>query len=65
LQNYSFSFNNKRFSFTNADTVSLRTPKKRAIALFLYVAKTLEKQIDRLVYGLYGLTEEEIAFIEK
>ncbi|MDR3327657.1 MAG: hypothetical protein LBT04_05970 [Prevotellaceae bacterium] len=25
--------------------------------------KALEKQIDRLVYGLYGLTEEEIAVI--
>jgi hypothetical protein len=25
----------------------------------------LEKEIDRLVYGLYGLTEEEIEVIEK
>jgi len=26
--------------------------------------RDLEKQIDRLVYKLYGLTEEEIAIVE-
>ena len=29
------------------------------------ITRTLEKQIDQLVYALYGLTAAEIAIIEK
>jgi type I restriction-modification system DNA methylase subunit len=38
--------------------------KKKAVALQTQVANT-EKEIDQMVYELYGLTEEEIEIVEK
>ena len=39
------------------------TEKAKAQALSAQIAKT-DKEIDALVYQLYGLTEEEIAVVE-
>ena len=41
-------------------TVSVSLLKKRRAPVICF-----ESEIDRLVYPLYGLTEEEIAIIEK
>ncbi len=41
------------------DDVYLENPEKQS------KVKELEKQIDQLVYRLYGLTNEEITIIEK
>jgi hypothetical protein len=38
--------------------------KAQATALQQEIEKT-DKEIDKMVYALYGLTEEEIAIVEK
>jgi len=50
-------WNNKILSITKDDDY-LQNPQKQANV------KALEREIDRMVYQLYGLTEEEIQIVK-
>lgn len=53
--------NEKLFNEIRERSITIISEKKLN---YNYDSSALEKQIDQLVYELYGLTEEEIAIVE-
>jgi hypothetical protein len=62
---YSQTFPKKKFTFmlSNFQNNILQKNKQKALALKAEIDRT-DKEIDQMVYELYGLTEEEIRIVE-
>ena len=59
--NISFRYFHNQDTFVNTSTPSLRATPQEGNRVD---TRELEREIDRLVYELYGLTSEEIAVVE-
>ena len=56
---------NKTFPFQEAEWEDYFQPRTKKSCCFKQQIDTTDKEIDQMVYELYGLTEEEIANGEK